>query len=49
LKKSTPGKDYFKVFEPASYTKYDEDTGVPTMDKDGKEINENQKKGFIKK
>jgi len=35
-KKSTSGKDYFKVFESEKYTKFDEETGLPTHTKDKK-------------
>lgn len=38
-KKSTPGKDWFKVFESAKYSKYD-DAGLPTHDVEGKALSE---------
>ena len=37
-KKSTPGKDWFRVFETDTYSKFNDD-GMPTHDKAGKEIN----------
>lgn len=38
-KKSTSGKDWFKVFNEENYSKFDEATGLPThkLDKNGKE------------
>ena len=46
---STPGKDYFRVFESDKYSKFDEETGVPTHDQDGQEVNQQLVKGFQKK
>lgn len=47
-KKSTSAKDYFRVFESEKYSKYDEATGLPTHDKAGKELNQNQVNGLKK-
>ncbi len=38
-KKSTSGKDWFKVMEADKYSKFDEETGLPTHDKKGKALN----------
>ena len=38
-KKSTPPQDWFKAFRAAEFSQYDE-TGLPTHDSKGKEINE---------
>ena len=40
-KKSTSGKDWFKVMEADKYSKLDEETGLPSHDKSGKELNGN--------
>jgi len=37
-KKSTPGKDWFRTFETAKYSKFDEETGLPTHDDKGKAL-----------
>lgn len=37
-KKSTPGKEWFKVMEAEKYSKYDDETGLPTHDATGKEL-----------
>lgn len=52
-KKSTPGKDWFKVMEADKYSKFDEAIwsptyGLPTHDKAGKELNGNQINGLKK-
>lgn len=39
-KKSTPGKDWFRTFETAAYSKFDETTGLPTHKADGKPLND---------
>ena len=48
-KKSTSGKDWFKVMESDAYSKYDEETGLPTHDKNGKELSEAIVNGLKKK
>ena len=47
-KKSTSGKDWFKVMESEKYSKFDEATGLPTHDKAGKELNGNLVNGCKK-
>jgi cysteinyl-tRNA synthetase len=37
-KKSTSGKDWFKTFETDKFSKFDEETGLPTHDDKGKEL-----------
>jgi len=39
-KKSTPGKDWFKTFETDKYSKFDEETGLPTHDAKDKPLSE---------
>jgi hypothetical protein len=43
----TPGSEYFKVFEADKYSAFDEQ-GLPTHDKNGKELNENLRNGAKK-
>lgn len=37
-KKSTPGKEWFRTFETAKYSKFDDETGLPTHDDKGKAL-----------
>jgi hypothetical protein len=46
-KKSTSGADWFKVFESATYSKYDE-AGLPTHDIKDKELPEAKRNGLKK-
>ena len=39
-KKSTPGKEWFKTFETDKYSKFDEETGLPTHDTKDKPLSE---------
>ncbi len=39
-KKSTSGKDWFRVFESDKYSKFDEVTGLPTHDLNDKQLSE---------
>jgi hypothetical protein len=39
-KKSTSGKDWFRVFESDKYSKFDEVTGLPTHDLKDKQLSE---------
>lgn len=39
-KKSTSGKDWFRVFESDKYSKFDEFTGLPTHDLKDKQLSE---------
>jgi cysteinyl-tRNA synthetase len=39
-KKSTSGKDWFKAFEAEKYSKFDEETGMPSHDASGKALSE---------
>ena len=39
-KKSTSGKDWFREFETDKYSKFDENTGLPTHDIKEKELSE---------
>lgn len=39
-KKSTSGKDWFRVFESDKYSKFDEITGLPTHDLKDKQLSE---------
>jgi cysteinyl-tRNA synthetase len=39
-KKSTPGKDWFRVMEADKYSKFNEETGLPTHDAKGKALSE---------
>jgi cysteinyl-tRNA synthetase len=48
-KKSTSGKDFFRVLEAAGYTKFDEETGLPTHDKNDKALSEAIVNGLKKK
>jgi len=47
-KKSTSGKDWFRVMESEKYSKFDEETGLPTHDAKGKAINDTILKGLKK-
>lgn len=47
-KKSTPGKDWFKIFEADKYSEFDEETGLPTKKADGKPLNDNEIKNLTK-
>ena len=48
-KKSTSGKDFFKVLEADGYTKFDDETGLPTHDKNNKALSEAIVNGLKKK
>ena len=48
-KKSTSGKDWFRVFESDKYSKFDEETGLPTFDSKDKKLTEAQINGLKKK
>ena len=39
-KKSTSGKDWFKAFELEKYSKFDDNTGLPTHDSNDKQLSE---------
>mmetsp|Transcript_9788 Transcript_9788/g.16481 ORF Transcript_9788/g.16481 Transcript_9788/m.16481 type:complete len:152 (+) Transcript_9788:1476-1931(+) len=39
-KKSTPGKEWFRVFETDKYSKFDAETGLPTHDLNDKALSE---------
>lgn len=39
-KKSTPGKEWFREFETEKYSKFDDETGLPTHDASGKALSE---------
>jgi len=39
-KKSTPGKDWFRTMETEKYSKFDEESGLPTHDAKGKALSE---------
>jgi len=43
--KSTSGKDWFRVMESEKYKQFDEETGLPTHDKDGKPLSDAIKNG----
>ena len=47
-KKSTSGKEWFRVMESEKYSKFDEETGLPTHDAKGKAINDTILKGLKK-
>lgn len=49
LKKSTPGKDYFKVLEADKWSKFDDETGLPTHSAAGKELKKEEVNGLVKK
>lgn len=38
LKKSTSGKDFFRVLEKEKWSEFDEETGLPTKTHDAKEV-----------
>ena len=42
LKKSTQGKDYFRVFEKEKWQAFDDSTGLPTKTNKGKDVSEQQ-------
>ncbi len=48
-KKSTSGKDFFKVLEADGYSKFDVETGLPTHDKNDKLLSEAIVNGLKKK
>jgi cysteinyl-tRNA synthetase len=48
-KKSTSGKDFFKVLEADGYSKFDAETGLPTHDKNDKALSEAIVNGLKKK
>lgn len=39
-KKSTSGNDWFRTFETDSYSKFDQETGLPTHDNEGNELSQ---------
>jgi len=43
--KSTSGKYWFRVMESEKYKQFDEETGLPTHDKDGKPLSDAIKNG----
>ena len=47
-KKSTSGKDWFRVMETDQYSKFDDVTGLPTHDAKGKELPEAKVNGLKK-
>jgi cysteinyl-tRNA synthetase len=48
-KKSTSGKDWFRVMESDAYSKFNDETGLPTHDINGKELSEAIVNGLKKK